>query len=81
MSADVTAISPRTLTRYTEVCGRVLAHAHARTGDPALITGYLGTSTAFDNALTGFAVAYADQTDRAFTTLQKVISEALPHPV
>jgi hypothetical protein len=40
-----------------------LARAHARTGDPAQIAGYLGKSDAFDGAIEEFAVAYADQTE------------------
>ncbi len=39
---------------------QVLAHAHARTGDPAMIAGYLGKASGFDNALADFAIAYAD---------------------
>jgi hypothetical protein len=37
----------------------VLARAHARTGDPAAISGYLGRSTVFDDAIAAFAVEYA----------------------
>ena len=64
VSADLTRMGPKELNRYTEACGQVLAHAHARTGDPALIAGYLGKSAAFDEALADFAVAYANQTER-----------------
>jgi predicted alpha/beta hydrolase len=41
----------------------VLAAAHARSGDAASIGGYLGTGTAFDDALVRFAGAYADQAE------------------
>ncbi len=34
VSADLTRIGPGGLNRYTQACGQVLAHAHARTGDP-----------------------------------------------
>ncbi len=54
---------------YAGLCGRTLARAHARAGDPALISGYLGKSAAFDEAVADFAVAYAAQTEadwRAF---------------
>ncbi len=34
-----------------------LARAHARTGDPMAITGYLGGGPAFDNAVGAFARA------------------------
>jgi uncharacterized protein (DUF2252 family) len=58
---------------YVEVCGWALARAHARTGDAALIAGYLGKSDAFDSALAEFADAYADQTERDHLALLKAI--------
>jgi uncharacterized protein (DUF2252 family) len=47
---------------YVRICGRTLARAHARTGDPAMIAGYAGKSDALDEALATFAMAYADRT-------------------
>jgi uncharacterized protein (DUF2252 family) len=49
---------------YAELCGTVLARAHARTGDGRAIGAYLGKGDAFDEAVTDFALAYADQTER-----------------
>jgi uncharacterized protein (DUF2252 family) len=49
---------------YAELCGRTLAHAHARSGDAALISGYLGKSDDFDRAVGAFALAYADQNEK-----------------
>jgi uncharacterized protein (DUF2252 family) len=46
---------------YAWLCGLTLVRAHARTGDPAVISGYVGSGTVFDNAISEFAVAYADQ--------------------
>ena len=40
------------------LCGRALAQAHARPGEPAAIAGYLGDGGAFD-AAAAFAMAYA----------------------
>ncbi len=51
------------LSDYARLCGRTLARAHARSGDAAVISGYMGKSRAFDNALASFALAYADQTN------------------
>ena len=39
-------------------------HAHARSGEPALISGYLGKSDTFDQGVAAFAVTYADQVER-----------------
>lgn len=59
------------LRRHAEVCGWALARAHARSGDSAMISGYMGSSRAFDDAICEFAVDYADQAERdhkAFVT-------------
>ncbi len=47
---------------HATLCGVTLARAHARSGDPAKISGYIGTGTAFDSAIAAFALAYAAQT-------------------
>ncbi|MCY1188400.1 hypothetical protein D9M73_295030 [compost metagenome] len=46
---------------YAEWCGQTLARAHAKSGDAALISGYLGKSNTFDEAIGKFALAYANQ--------------------
>jgi uncharacterized protein (DUF2252 family) len=58
---------------YIVVCGWALARAHARTGDPAVIAGYLGRSDAFDTAIEKFASAYADQNERDYEALLRAI--------
>ena len=50
------------LSDYAQLCGRTLARAHARSGDPATIAGYMGKSEALDDAIASFAMAYANQT-------------------
>jgi hypothetical protein len=54
---------------YLAVCGLCLARAHARTGDSAWISGYLGNGTVFDEAIGDFAVAYADQVELDYQLL------------
>ena len=49
---------------YCGLCGWALALAHAKSGDAALIAGYVGTSAALDESIAGFALAYADQTEQ-----------------
>jgi uncharacterized protein (DUF2252 family) len=58
---------------YAEICGWALARAHARTGDPAKIAGYLGKSDRFDAAIEKFAIAYAEQTEKDHALLVKAI--------
>ncbi len=57
-----------------EWCGTTLALSHARSGDPALISGYLGKGDAFDKAIEIFSVAYADQNDQDYAALKRAIS-------
>ncbi|BCU78745.1 DUF2252 domain-containing protein [Luteolibacter sp. LG18] len=65
----------KALLQYALVCGEVLAKAHARTGEPALLAGYLGKSGKFARALTAFALAYADQVEKDHTTFTKAIAD------
>jgi hypothetical protein len=62
-------MKPVNLKNYAGLCGRVLARAHARTADPVLLTGYMGQSAAFEDALADFSVAYADQNERDHAAL------------
>ncbi len=63
-SFDVTTLDETGMGTYLGVCSACLARAHARTGDAAGISGYLGKSDAFDEAIADSAMAYADQTER-----------------
>ena len=62
-SVDLDDGSPDELTRYAGLCGFTLARSHAVSGDPAMISGYLGSSDRFDSSIAEFAVRYADQND------------------
>ena len=57
--------------QYAEICGWTLARAHAKSGDAATISGYLGNSDKFDAAIRQFAVAYADQTEADYHALEE----------
>jgi uncharacterized protein (DUF2252 family) len=72
-SVPVVDIEAKGLANYAAVCGWALARAHAKGGDAALISGYLGQSDAFDQALAKFAAAYADQTERDHAALVKAV--------
>jgi uncharacterized protein (DUF2252 family) len=73
IAMPVDANDPSDLAYFADACGWALALAHARTGDPALIAGYLGSSDAFDDAIVKFADSYADQTERDYDALLKAI--------
>ena len=74
-SAAIETMPPARLARYGELCGATLARAHARTGDAAKITGYLGDDDTFDRALERFAVAYADQNDADYAAFTRAADE------
>lgn len=61
LSAIIEDWDIETLRLYVKLCGHALARAHARSGDPAMIAGYLGTSKSFDQAIGAFSMAYAEQ--------------------
>ena len=74
-SIDVVTLGPKGLIGKGEACGAALARAHARTGDPARISGYLGEGDPFDAAVTDFAEAYADQTERDHAEFLRAIKK------
>ena len=72
-SAVVSSMTPTVLSSYARVCGRTLARAHARTGDPIAISAYLGEGDTFDKAIASFSKDYADQTERDHAVLRATI--------
>jgi uncharacterized protein (DUF2252 family) len=69
----VEVFTPSVMRQYAEACGWTLARAHARSGEPAKISGCLGKSDAFDQAVTTLSIAYADQSERDHDTLMKAV--------
>lgn len=69
----VEVFTPGVMLEYAELCGWTLAHAHARSGEPAKICGYLGKSDKFDQAIAEFSLAYADQSERDHDVLMKAV--------
>jgi uncharacterized protein (DUF2252 family) len=70
---DCDELRGATLAEYAEICGRILAKGHARTGDSVGLAAYCGDSDRLDRAITKFAVAYADQTTRDHALLRAAI--------
>ncbi len=58
----------------SEVMGKVLARAHARSGDSAVIAGYLGDSGEFERAIADFALSYADQMEKDHSALVAAVN-------
>jgi uncharacterized protein (DUF2252 family) len=66
-------IAPR-LAEFATACGEALARAHARTGDPVAIDGYIGKGARFTAAIGQFARQYADQNQRDHAQLVSAIA-------
>ncbi len=60
---------------FAQCCGYSLALSHARSGDAAMISGYLGKSEAFDKAVATFSIAYADQNEKDHAMLKRAIRD------
>jgi uncharacterized protein (DUF2252 family) len=71
----IEGISASRLGPYSGWCGWALARAHAKSGDAAMISGYLGSNDSFDKAVAKFALAYANQNQRDYQALLKAIRD------
>ena len=74
-SAEIETMNLKAFSLYAELCAATLAHAHARTSDPAQISGYLGSADTFDQAIASFAETYANQAERDHAALVAAMKE------
>jgi uncharacterized protein (DUF2252 family) len=72
-SIDLKNLEDDGLEGLAEVAGKLLARGHARSGDAATITGYIGTPNRVVEALTKFALDYATQTQHDFEQFHRAI--------
>jgi uncharacterized protein (DUF2252 family) len=70
-SIELKDLSGGGLEAYAEVCGELLARGHARSGDPLILAGYIGTGDGFAEALAKFGSLYADQTEKDWNELKR----------
>ena len=63
------------LRAYARLCAHALARAHARSGDAAMMAGYMGSGRSFDEAIGEFAVEYADQNERDYRMFVRAVRE------
>jgi len=73
-SVPLDELREQAVLNYAGVCGWVLARAHAKGGDASMISGYLGKSDTFDEALADFALLYADQNEQDYQALVEAIA-------
>jgi uncharacterized protein (DUF2252 family) len=62
---------PAFFEEYCGMCGWALALAHAKSGDPAILSGYCGSSDELDTSFAKFAFAYAEQNERDYEAMQQ----------
>ncbi len=60
---------------FARWCGATLARAHARSGSPAEIAGYLGKADTFDGAVASTAVDYADRVERDYQRFVEAVRD------
>ncbi|MGT2472108.1 DUF2252 domain-containing protein [Paraburkholderia terrae] len=70
---DFTTFDVEDLGEYAVSCAHTLAHSMAKAGDPAFLCGYMGKSSAFDEAIERFALAYAEQNEADWTALKAAV--------
>jgi uncharacterized protein (DUF2252 family) len=68
---DPTKVKVENLPQYTSLCAWALALAHAKSGDAAMLAGYVGNSEELDDAMVKFAFAYAEQNEKDYNALVK----------
>jgi hypothetical protein len=61
------------MTLFAQWCGYSLALSHVRSGDPAVISGYLGKNDTFDKAIATFSISYAYQNEKDHAALKRAI--------
>jgi len=77
-SIDLADFANGGLTAFAEICGELLARGHARSSDPAILAGYLGSGEGFAESLARFGSAYADQTEKDHAALRRTVKPLPP---
>ena len=72
-SIEVERLDARGLADYGLLLGGVLASAHARVADAAILAGYVGKGEQLDDSIAAFARAYADQNEADHAALLEAI--------
>jgi uncharacterized protein (DUF2252 family) len=67
--------TPANMADYARSCGIALARAHARSGDPAIVAGYIGKGRVLADSIAAFAVTYADQNQRDHAALVDAVRD------
>jgi hypothetical protein len=72
LSANIELFDNDLLLGYAKLCGWVMARAHAKASGKAIeISAYIGRGDQFGEALTDYALAYADQVEKDYDVFMK----------
>ncbi len=66
---DPEKVKIENIPQYAALCAWAMALAHAKSGDAAMIAGYIGKNAELDEAMVNFAFAYADQNEKDYQAL------------
>ena len=80
-SMPIERLTPPEFVEYARACGAALGGGHARSGDAKAISAYLGAGNRFDRAISAFALAYADQTERDHAAFVAAVQAGKLDPV
>jgi uncharacterized protein (DUF2252 family) len=75
ISVMVETFGAEEMNMYAGWCGKALALSHARSGNSIMLSGYMGMSDVFDNAIADFSMLYADQNESDHAALDKAIKQ------
>lgn len=68
---DPEKVKMKNFPQYTALCAWALAQSHAKSGDAAMLAGYVGNSDELDDAMVKFAFTYATQNEKDYDALVK----------
>ena len=72
-SIDPRDLGRASLVEYARVCGETFAKGHAKSGDPAILAGYVGNGDNVDRAIGELALRAGDQVTADWEVLVKAI--------
>jgi hypothetical protein len=73
ISARIEILDESQMDLYATWCGKALALSHARSGLSTVLSGYMGKSDVFDEAIATFSMAYADQNEKDHAALERAV--------
>lgn len=72
-SFETAGMTARRFGNYVNACGFMLARAHSQSPSAPWVLGYLGKSTAFDEAVVDWAFAYAEQSLQDYGRFRRAV--------